>query len=156
MKRMICTSRMWIVCILYLENEFLPFFNKLWACFCCENNSCMAVTIWICWEKLAWKGRAHLAMKHNFDKLYAFRLLKITCAWLDSSWIWLCLCKDKLVDMLLGCHAFAKRFWLSTHLVAYAPFFSALLTGRFGFTDSTSCILKFGLPLGSRLILDMY
>ena len=54
--------------------------------------------------------------------------------------------------MLLGCHAFANRFWLSACLAICAPFFSALLTGRFGFTDSSSYILKLGSLLGSRLI----
>ena len=56
-------STVWIVCILYFVNEFLPFFDRLWAWFCCENNSYMAVTIWICWEKHAWKDWVHLAMK---------------------------------------------------------------------------------------------
>ena len=28
--------------------------------------------------------------------------------------------------------------------------------GKFGFTDSTLCILKLGSPVGSRLILDTY
>ena len=79
----------------------------------------------------------------------------MTCGWLDNLWIWLCLCKDKLVDMLLGCHAFANRFWLSARLAVCAPFFSALMTGRFGFTYSRLYILKLGSPLDSRLILDI-
>ena len=54
--------------------------------------------------------------------------------------------------MLIGYHAFANRFWLSAHLAICAPFFSILLTGIFGFIDSSSYILKLGSPLGSRLI----
>ena len=114
---MICASRMWIVCILYLENEFLPFFNRLWTRF-------------FLWKQLLY-GRDHLN-------------------------IWLCLCKGQLVDMLLGCHALAKRFWLSARLVVRAPFFSALLTGRFGFTNRTLYVLKLGSPLGSRHTLGCY
>ena len=58
--------------------------------------------------------------------------------------------------MLLGCHAFTDRFWLSARLIVCAPFFSALLTGIFAFTDINTYILKLGSPLGILLILDMY
>ena len=58
--------------------------------------------------------------------------------------------------MLLGCHAFVNRFWPSTRLAGYALFFNAILTGRFGFANSSSYILKLGSPLGSQLILNMY
>ena len=84
---------------LYLENEFVHFFNRFWACFC----------LWL----------SSIAL---IDSTHAFSLLRMTYAWLDMLWIWLCLCKGKLVDMLLGFHAFANRFWLSTCFTVCAPF----------------------------------
>ena len=59
-EKMICTSRIYMVCNLYLENDFVHFFDRLWVCLCYENNSCMAISNWVCWGKLTWKGRAHL------------------------------------------------------------------------------------------------
>ena len=59
-EKMICTSRMYMVCNLYLENDFVPFFDRLWVCLCYENKSSIAVSSWVCWGKLTWKGCVHL------------------------------------------------------------------------------------------------
>ena len=44
MKKIICTSRMYMDCSLYFEDDFVPLFDRLRVCLCCENNSCMAMS----------------------------------------------------------------------------------------------------------------
>ena len=34
--------------------------EPLWVCLCYENKSSIAVSSWVCWGKLTWKGRVHL------------------------------------------------------------------------------------------------